>query len=168
MDAYLHHALLRRCRMGRRTDRRSMGDDFDRARDTALRADAGFAGCAGEALVLDDPAQCRNALHDHLSRCAGAADALHHLFRHRRCLPEKLWKSAGFTSNLEFSPFVAGMVALGMVLAAFSAEVWLGALNSIQKGQREAAAALGLTRLQAFRLRRIPAIDARGASRPWQ
>ena len=54
----------------------------------------------------------------------------------------------------EFSipPFVAGMVALGMVLAAFSSEVWVGALNSIQKGQREAAAALGLSKAQAFRL----------------
>lgn len=65
---------------------------------------------------------------------------------------QKLWKALGFTSNLEFSPFFAGMVSLGVVLAAFSAEVWLGALNSIQKGQREAASALGLTRLQAFRL----------------
>ena len=49
-------------------------------------------------------------------------------------------------------PFGAGMVALGMVLAAFSSEVWVGALNSIQKGQREAAAALGLSKAQAFRL----------------
>jgi polar amino acid transport system permease protein len=48
------------------------------------------------------------------------------------------------------------MVALGMVLAAFSAEVWLGALNAIQKGQREAASALGLTSFQAFRLVVLP------------
>ncbi|KAF0227722.1 MAG: polar amino acid ABC transporter inner membrane [Beijerinckiaceae bacterium] len=67
-------------------------------------------------------------------------------------LVQKLWSSLGFTSQLEMSPFFAGMVALGVVLAAFSAEVWLGALNSIEKGQREAAAALGLTRFQAFRL----------------
>lgn len=67
-------------------------------------------------------------------------------------LLQKLWTALGFTSNLEISPFLAGMVALGVVLAAFSAEVWLGALNSIQKGQREAAAALGLTKWQAFRL----------------
>lgn len=67
-------------------------------------------------------------------------------------LVQKLWSSLGFAGQLEMSPFFAGMVALGVVLAAFSAEVWLGALNSIQKGQREAAAALGLTKLQAFRL----------------
>jgi len=67
-------------------------------------------------------------------------------------LLQKLWTALGFTSNLEISPFLAGMVALGVVLAAFSAEVWLGALNSIQKGQREAASALGLSKWQAFRL----------------
>ena len=55
-------------------------------------------------------------------------------------------------SGFSIPPFVAGMVALGMVLAAFSSEVWVGALNSIQKGQREAAAALGLSKPQAFRL----------------
>ncbi len=49
-------------------------------------------------------------------------------------------------------PFVAGMVALGIVLAAFSSEVWVGALNSIHKGQREAGAALGLSKAQIFRL----------------
>ena len=59
-----------------------------------------------------------------------------------------------FVTMIGFSipPFVAGMVALGMVLAAFSSEVWVGALNSIQKGQREAASALGLSKAQAFRL----------------
>jgi polar amino acid transport system permease protein len=49
-------------------------------------------------------------------------------------------------------PFLAGMIALGIVLAAFSSEVWVGALDAIHKGQREAAAALGLTKAQAFRL----------------
>lgn len=61
-------------------------------------------------------------------------------------LLQKLW------SGFSMPPFVAGMVALGLVLAAFSSEVWVGALNSIQKGQREAAAALGLSKGQAFRL----------------
>ena len=40
-------------------------------------------------------------------------------------LLQKVW--TGFS----IPPFVAGMVALGMVLAAFSSEVWVGALNSM-------------------------------------
>ncbi|PZU88982.1 MAG: ABC transporter permease [Chelatococcus sp.] len=59
-------------------------------------------------------------------------------------------------NSLSMPPFVAGMVALGLVLAAFSSEVWLGALNAIPKGQREAAAALGLSSAQAFRLVVLP------------
>ncbi|MCA3631394.1 MAG: ABC transporter permease subunit [Methylobacterium sp.] len=71
-------------------------------------------------------------------------------------LIQKLWTGMGFPGSLSISPFIAGMVALGLVLAAFSSEVWVGALNSIPKGQREGAAALGLTRGQAFRLVVLP------------
>jgi polar amino acid transport system permease protein len=67
-------------------------------------------------------------------------------------LIQKIWSGLGFSGALSISPFLAGMVALGLVLAAFSSEVWVGALNSIHAGQREGAAALGLTRMQAFRL----------------
>ena len=71
-------------------------------------------------------------------------------------LAQEIWKRLGLPGSLEMSPFLAGMVALGVVLAAFSAEVWLGALNSISRGQREAAAALGLSKRQAFRLVVLP------------
>lgn len=67
-------------------------------------------------------------------------------------LIQRIWTWIGFEGSISISPFLAGMVALGMVLAAFSSEVWVGALNSIAKGQREGAAALGLNRWQAFRL----------------
>lgn len=65
---------------------------------------------------------------------------------------QELWQWLGLPGSFSMPPFVAGMVALGVVLSAFSSEVWVGALNAIQKGQREAAAALGLSKAQAFRL----------------
>jgi polar amino acid transport system permease protein len=71
-------------------------------------------------------------------------------------LLQNFWKWLGLPGQFSINPFVAGMVALGMVLAAFSSEVWVGALNAIGKGQREAASALGLTRRQAFRLVVLP------------
>ena len=67
-------------------------------------------------------------------------------------LLQKLWASIGLPGAFSMPPFVAGMIALGVVLSAFSSEVWVGALNSIPKGQREAAAALGLSAWQSFRL----------------
>ncbi|MET3589941.1 polar amino acid transport system permease protein [Bartonella silvatica] len=46
--------------------------------------------------------------------------------------------------------FVAGILALSVVLAAFSCEVWLGAFNVFDKGQYEAAKVLGLSRFTTF------------------
>jgi polar amino acid transport system permease protein len=66
------------------------------------------------------------------------------------------WKSLGFPGNIEMPAFVAGMIALGLVLAAFSSEVWVGALNAIPKGQREGAFALGLSKGLTFRLVVMP------------
>ncbi|MHB2167904.1 ABC transporter permease [Alsobacter sp. R-9] len=65
---------------------------------------------------------------------------------------QKAWKGLGFSGSVEMPAFVAGMIALGMVLAAFSSEVWVGALNAVPKGQREGAFALGLNRGLTFRL----------------
>ena len=59
-------------------------------------------------------------------------------------------QSLGVETQFEINGFVAGLIALGVVLGAFSSEVWLGALRGVPKGQREAAFALGLTRSQAF------------------
>jgi polar amino acid transport system permease protein len=51
---------------------------------------------------------------------------------------------------IELSGFVAGMIALGVVFAAFASEVFLGALRAIPKGQGEAARALGLSRFHTM------------------
>jgi His/Glu/Gln/Arg/opine family amino acid ABC transporter permease subunit len=51
----------------------------------------------------------------------------------------------------EISPFAAGVFSLALVFAAFSAEVFRSALNSIPSGQAEAAQVVGLNRFQAFR-----------------
>lgn len=58
----------------------------------------------------------------------------------------------GYDGNIEVNGFVAGLIALGLVLAAFSSEVWLGALRAVSKGQHEGAMALGIGRFNAFRL----------------
>jgi len=46
----------------------------------------------------------------------------------------------------EFSAFLAGMLALGIVFASFASETFVAALRAIARGQHEAAAALGLSR----------------------
>ena len=63
----------------------------------------------------------------------------------------KLVVSLGLAKSFEVPNFLAAVVALGLVVAAFSAEVWAGALNAINKGQYEGAAALGLHRSHTFR-----------------
>jgi polar amino acid transport system permease protein len=63
--------------------------------------------------------------------------------------------NAGF---FELSPFTAGVVALGMVFAGYCAEVLRGAWQSIDRGQTEAAKAIGMRRVQIFRLIEVPQI----------
>lgn len=66
-----------------------------------------------------------------------------------------LTRMAGYMvegASIEVNQFVAGVVALGLVLGAFSSEVLLAAIRSVPRGQKEAAAALGLTRWHTFRL----------------
>jgi polar amino acid transport system permease protein len=53
--------------------------------------------------------------------------------------------------HLELNAFVAGVIALSVVVAAYSSEVWIAAISSVAKGQVEAALSLGLTKPQTFR-----------------
>ena len=57
---------------------------------------------------------------------------------------------------LVLSPFCAGVVALGLVFGAYSSEVIRGAWQALDRGQREAAQAIGMPRFQIFHLIELP------------
>lgn len=59
---------------------------------------------------------------------------------------------------IEIDAFTAGVLALALVFGAFSSETLLGAMRSVPTGQREAAAALGLSRAQGLRLVEAPQV----------
>ncbi|WP_281967808.1 ABC transporter permease [Roseovarius nanhaiticus] len=54
-------------------------------------------------------------------------------------------------SSLSVSPFLAGLIALSLVISAYGSEVVRAALNAIGKGQTEAAQSLGLSPFNTFR-----------------
>jgi len=54
-------------------------------------------------------------------------------------------------SGLTFSPFVTGLVALALNVSAYNSETFRAGINSIRKGQREAALALGMSETEAMR-----------------
>lgn len=55
-------------------------------------------------------------------------------------------------SRAELNAFAAGIVALALVSGAFASEVFRAAMLAVPRGQREAAAALGLRPVAAFAL----------------
>lgn len=55
-----------------------------------------------------------------------------------------------FGGTVEINGFLAGMIALGIVFASFSSEIFVAGLRAIPQGQHEAAAALGLSRTRTF------------------
>ena len=64
-----------------------------------------------------------------------------------------LWVYYGLpvVSGLQFSAFAAGVMSLALSDAAFEAEVFRAGLQSVTKGQREAAETLGLSRWSTLR-----------------
>ena len=58
--------------------------------------------------------------------------------------------------NREFSFTARGIVALAISYGAFSSEIFRAGIQSIEKGQIEAARALGLSWFQSFRLIILP------------
>jgi polar amino acid transport system permease protein len=63
---------------------------------------------------------------------------------------QKILMYWGYTSEVSINAFLAAVVALSLVLAAFSSEVWQSAFKTVGRGQHEAAQVLGLSRSQAF------------------
>jgi len=53
--------------------------------------------------------------------------------------------------NVNFSPFVAGAISLSTQYGGYMAEIYRSGIEAIGRGQREAAAAMGLTPGQSFR-----------------
>jgi polar amino acid transport system permease protein len=68
------------------------------------------------------------------------------------------WVSAhlGDGWRIEMNAFVAGVIALSVVVAAYSSEVWVSSLQAVPPGQAEAARSLGLNRRQVFGLVVLP------------
>ncbi|OXT00301.1 ABC transporter permease [Notoacmeibacter marinus] len=60
-------------------------------------------------------------------------------------------KLMGIPAVVEINAFVAGMVALGLVFAAYASEVFVSAFSGIAGGQSEAARSLGIGRLTTMR-----------------
>ena len=73
-----------------------------------------------------------------------------------QALLDRVGHMVGLTGRLELNAFLAGVIALSVVVSAYSSEVWIASLSAIPKSQGEAARSLGLTRMQGFRLVTLP------------
>jgi polar amino acid transport system permease protein len=62
--------------------------------------------------------------------------------------------AAGF--RVELNAAVAAVIALSIVVTAYSSEVWVSALHSVPPGQAEAAYSLGMDRKRVFALVVLP------------
>ena len=100
------------------------------------------------------------------------ASAFVEFFRDTPVLVQILWFYYALPILLPFQigPLAAAALGISLNSAAFSAEIWRGGIESIDRGQAEAARALGMTAAQAMRriilpqaLRRmLPALTNRG------
>ena len=56
----------------------------------------------------------------------------------------------GYNEYIEINAFITGALAIGIISGAYSTEVFRGAIQSIDKGQFEAASVLGLNKFGKF------------------
>jgi polar amino acid transport system permease protein len=100
------------------------------------------------------------------------ASAFMEFFRNTPVLVQILWFYFAFPMLVPFeiSPLAAATLGISLNSAAFSAEIFRGGIQSIERGQWEAARALGMTGAQAMRRvilpqairRMLPALTNRG------
>ncbi len=64
----------------------------------------------------------------------------------------------GYHEYIELSPFVAGVIALGLTFGGYATEVFRGAFLAIPSGQREAAEALGMSPWRIFFRIQLPQV----------
>jgi polar amino acid transport system permease protein len=88
----------------------------------------------------------------------GASRVYVECFRAIPLLVLLLWVYYGLPviTGLQFGAFVAGMISLALSDAAFEAEVFRAGIQSVARGQREAAYSLGLSRAYTFRFIVLP------------
>ena len=58
--------------------------------------------------------------------------------------------------QLNFSPFIAALLAMGFRSAAYQSQIFRGAIKSIDLGQMQAARSLGMTKIKAIRYIILP------------
>ncbi len=100
------------------------------------------------------------------------ATAFVEFFRNTPVLVQILWfyYALPILSPFEIGPMTAAALGISLNSAAFSAEIFRGGIESIDRGQQEAARALGMTGAQAMRRivlpqavrRMLPALTNRG------
>ena len=67
-------------------------------------------------------------------------------------------RGLGFDTYIEISPYLAGVLALGLTFGAYATEVLRGAFLAVPKGQIEAAQALGMGRFMTLWRVQMPQI----------
>ncbi|MGG0717421.1 ectoine/hydroxyectoine ABC transporter permease subunit EhuC [Robertmurraya massiliosenegalensis] len=79
------------------------------------------------------------------------------LFRGTSLLVQLFWIFFALPAfGFQFTPFLAGVVALGLNYGAYGSEIVRGAITAIPQGQTEASIALNMTRWQRMRLVILP------------
>jgi len=83
----------------------------------------------------------------------GLSSTYVNVFRGIPALVSVIWVYFGWSLlfGYNFTVYQAGVIALTLLYSSFFAEIFRSALEAVHKGQREAGAALGMSRIRVFR-----------------